>query len=84
MVEMTSKQNNQQAEAPEGGGSASPSSGFKVPGWKRPLDLTLLFLSAILWLPIAIVCALWIKIVSRGPLFLNQERIGLGLSLIHI
>lgn len=48
----------------------------RVPQWKRPLDfLLLLFL-----LPAIIVCfvaiAVLIKLVSNGPVFFTQERIG--------
>ncbi len=43
---------------------------------KRTFDLTLLVLSAPLWAPIALFCAAWVKAVSRGPLFFQQERIG--------
>ena len=49
-----------------------------VPWWKRPLDLFLLFL----FLPalglIFGLIALLIKVVSPGPVFFVQERIGHG------
>src|SRR5688572_15156149 len=44
--------------------------------WKRALDLTCLVISAPCWLPIMVVLAVWIKLVSRGPVFFVQERIG--------
>lgn len=47
-----------------------------IPWWKRPLDLLLLFLL----LPAILVCfaavATLIKLVSRGPVFFTQERVG--------
>jgi exopolysaccharide production protein ExoY len=57
----------------------SPKTGTDTPAiplWKRILDVTCIFLSLPLWLPIALVIALWIKIASRGPIFFRQERIG--------
>lgn len=45
-------------------------------GWKRSLDLLVLALVS----PAVVTCcgaiALWIKLVSRGPVFFRQERIG--------
>jgi lipopolysaccharide/colanic/teichoic acid biosynthesis glycosyltransferase len=49
---------------------------FRIPFWKRALDLACLFvaLPAILLLMAAL--ALFIKLVSRGPAFFRQERVG--------
>jgi lipopolysaccharide/colanic/teichoic acid biosynthesis glycosyltransferase len=47
-----------------------------IPRWKRVLDVTLILLSVPLWLPIALLIMLWIKMVSPGSIFFRQERIG--------
>jgi len=47
-----------------------------MPLWKRLLDLFCILISAPFWLPLTFVTALWIKAVSRGPLFYWQERVG--------
>ena len=44
--------------------------------WKRPLDLLSVALTLPLWGPAMIVVALWITLVSKGPLIYWQERIG--------
>ena len=48
----------------------------RIPRWKRILDLTCIVLSAPLWLPLMVLIAVWVKLVSRGPVFYKQERIG--------
>ena len=50
----------------------------QIPKWKRVLDLLLLFVSIPVTLPIWIVCASIIKLVSPGPLLFVQERVGYG------
>jgi lipopolysaccharide/colanic/teichoic acid biosynthesis glycosyltransferase len=47
-----------------------------LPGWKRFLDLTCIFVSFPAWLSAFVVIATWIKLVSRGPLFFCQQRLG--------
>jgi lipopolysaccharide/colanic/teichoic acid biosynthesis glycosyltransferase len=47
-----------------------------IAAWKRALDLTLILLAAPLWLPLMLVIAVIIKIVSPGPALFRQERIG--------
>jgi lipopolysaccharide/colanic/teichoic acid biosynthesis glycosyltransferase len=49
---------------------------FHIPRWKRILDLTCIFLTLPIWMPLMILLMLWIKIASRGPVFYRQERIG--------
>jgi lipopolysaccharide/colanic/teichoic acid biosynthesis glycosyltransferase len=44
--------------------------------WKRALDITLILLAAPFWLPIMLVIAGLIKVVSPGPALFRQERIG--------
>jgi exopolysaccharide production protein ExoY len=48
----------------------------KGSSWKHILDVTCILLTLPLWLPIVICVALWIKIVSPGPIFFRQERVG--------
>ena len=48
----------------------------KFPRWKRILDLVCIFLTLPFWLPLTILAMLWIKLVSPGPIFYRQERIG--------
>ncbi len=47
-----------------------------IPGWKRALDITLILLAAPVWLPLMLIVAALIKIVSPGPSLFRQERIG--------
>src|SRR5271166_2451204 len=48
----------------------------EIPLWKRILDVACILLTLPLWLPVVILIALWIKIVSRGPILFRQERVG--------
>lgn len=50
----------------------------KIPRWKRTLDLACVMLTLPFWLPIMGLIVLGIEIVSPGPVFFRQERIGLG------
>ena len=66
-----------------GEGQAGPEAGIigagsAFPRWKRVLDLACVLLSLPAWLPLMAVIAAVIKLVSRGPVFFCQERIGLG------
>lgn len=47
-----------------------------VPRWKRTLDVTLVFVSLPVVIPLMGLVAVLIKIVSKGPVILRQERIG--------
>ncbi len=49
-----------------------------IPTWKHGLDLLFLFVTFPIWLPLMGLIALGIKLVSRGPVFFLQERIGYG------
>jgi exopolysaccharide production protein ExoY len=49
---------------------------FHIPRWKRILDLTCIFLTLPIWMPLMILLMLWIKITSPGPVFYRQERVG--------
>ncbi len=60
-------------------GDAPPASTrLRLPRWKRRLDLALVILSAPLWAPIMGMTGLLIKLISPGPIFFRQERVGLG------
>jgi lipopolysaccharide/colanic/teichoic acid biosynthesis glycosyltransferase len=49
---------------------------FHIPRWKRILDLTSIFLTLPIWLPLMILLMLWVKVSSPGPVFYRQERVG--------
>lgn len=44
--------------------------------WKRSLDIFCILLSFPVVLPLMVVVAFWVKLVSRGPAIFRQERIG--------
>jgi hypothetical protein len=44
---------------------------------KRALDLGLGSLFLVVFGPLILACALWVKVMSRGPAFFYQERVGL-------
>jgi exopolysaccharide production protein ExoY len=48
----------------------------QIPRWKRVLDITCIVLAAPIILPVGLFIALMIKLVSSGPIFFYQERIG--------
>jgi len=48
----------------------------RVPSWKRILDCTLIVLTMPVWLPLGLLTAAWVKLVSPGPALFRQERIG--------
>jgi lipopolysaccharide/colanic/teichoic acid biosynthesis glycosyltransferase len=53
-----------------------PVSAIRFPLWKRVLDITCVLLSLPILIPVGIVIAAWIKIVSPGPAFFRQSRVG--------
>src|SRR4030095_13183721 len=55
---------------------ASPAN--SVPGWKSVLDVVCFLLSLPVWLPLMILLMLVTRIVSPGPIFYRQKRVGLG------
>ena len=60
-------------------GSVSQATGAEsdeFPRWKRLLDLTCIIVSLPCWLSVFVAVAIWVKLVSRGPLFFCQERVG--------
>jgi lipopolysaccharide/colanic/teichoic acid biosynthesis glycosyltransferase len=47
-----------------------------LPLWKRFLDVSLIVLTLIFWLPLMSLLMGWIRMVSPGPIFYRQQRIG--------
>lgn len=47
-----------------------------LPLWKRLLDVSLIVLTLICWLPIMVLLMVWVRLVSPGPVFYRQQRIG--------
>lgn len=60
----------------EKNGSSAPAQAW-VPGWKRVLDVSLVILALPILVPVMIVIAVLIWVVSDGPILFRQERIGL-------
>ncbi|MCB1097969.1 MAG: sugar transferase [Verrucomicrobiae bacterium] len=49
-----------------------------MPRWKRVLDLTFVVGTAMIWLPVFVMGAIWVRMVSGGPILFRQTRIGVG------
>jgi lipopolysaccharide/colanic/teichoic acid biosynthesis glycosyltransferase len=64
--------------AAHGTGALRLGSDALVPAWKRRLDLNFTIGLCVLLAPLFAGIAIWIKLVSRGPVLFRQERIGLG------
>jgi exopolysaccharide production protein ExoY len=47
-----------------------------IPRWKRVLDVTLILMAVPFLLPIGILIFVFVKIVSPGPAFFRQQRVG--------
>lgn len=47
-----------------------------IPAWKHTLDLCCILLTSPVWLPLMVLISVWIKLVSTGPVFFVQERVG--------
>ena len=50
----------------------------KLPSWKRLLDVTCIVVSLPCWFIVFIAIVTWIKLVSPGPIFFCQQRLGRG------
>jgi lipopolysaccharide/colanic/teichoic acid biosynthesis glycosyltransferase len=59
-------------------GEAVPVPHFRIPAWKRCADIACVVASLPVSIPLLLVVALWIRLVSRGPALFRQERIGHG------
>ena len=51
---------------------------------KRVLDFVLSLCALIVLFPIFLIIALWIKADSKGPVFFQQKRVGIGQRHFHI
>jgi lipopolysaccharide/colanic/teichoic acid biosynthesis glycosyltransferase len=51
--------------------------GTEIPRWKRAVDLAGSALGLLVLGPLFLLVAIYIKLVSRGPVFFRQERVGL-------
>jgi lipopolysaccharide/colanic/teichoic acid biosynthesis glycosyltransferase len=47
-----------------------------LPAWKRIIDVFGSFMAIVLFCPLFILIAVYIKLVSRGPILYRQERVG--------
>jgi len=47
-----------------------------IPLWKRVLDIFCIVAAAPIWIPLGFLIAAVIKLVSSGPVFFRQERVG--------
>jgi len=61
-----------------GGTVVAPLELLGAPSWKRVLDVSFVLLTLPFLALVGIPIALWIKLVSPGPAFFRQQRIGLG------
>lgn len=50
----------------------------ELPWWKRLLDVTCIVVSLPFWLIVFLAIAIWIKLVSPGPVLFYQWRLGSG------
>jgi len=57
-------------------GALLPSAAYECV--KRLMDITLVVISAPLWLPVMLITGVLIKLESSGPMFFVQERVGQG------
>lgn len=51
---------------------------FPLPAWKRCADLACVIATLPISIPLLLLVACWIRLVSRGPSLFRQERIGYG------
>jgi lipopolysaccharide/colanic/teichoic acid biosynthesis glycosyltransferase len=58
-------------------GSSPVASQDPLPAWKRVLDITCVLLALPVLLPVGILISLFIKLVSPGPAFFRQQRVGI-------
>jgi lipopolysaccharide/colanic/teichoic acid biosynthesis glycosyltransferase len=47
-----------------------------IPSWKRRLDVTLIVMALPLLIPVGVILFVFVKIVSPGPAFFRQVRVG--------
>jgi lipopolysaccharide/colanic/teichoic acid biosynthesis glycosyltransferase len=56
----------------------------RPPSWKRALDITAAVFCLVLGAPLMAIVAVYIKLVSKGPVFFLQERVGHGGELFRL
>ncbi|HEV2095506.1 MAG TPA: sugar transferase, partial [Chthoniobacterales bacterium] len=68
----------QGAATPDSSGERSfhANRGVRIPVWKRALDIAIVALTLVFWLPVMLFTLCWIKFASPGPIFYRQERVG--------
>jgi lipopolysaccharide/colanic/teichoic acid biosynthesis glycosyltransferase len=49
-----------------------------IPSWKRTMDCVGAAVMIVVWAPFFAVAACWVKLVSPGPVFFKQKRVGLS------
>ncbi len=49
---------------------------YQIPLWKRALDISVSLAAILVLSPVFLLIAIYIKIVSNGPLLFRQERVG--------
>jgi len=49
---------------------------YKIPVWKRTIDITGSIIGLIILFPLIVMHFLYVNIVSPGPVFFKQERVG--------
>jgi lipopolysaccharide/colanic/teichoic acid biosynthesis glycosyltransferase len=60
-----------------GGGALQSGGPFPIPAWKRLVDIAIILATLPVSIPLVVIVALWIRLVSRGPALFRQERIGI-------
>jgi lipopolysaccharide/colanic/teichoic acid biosynthesis glycosyltransferase len=48
-----------------------------LPRWKRILDTACILVTSPVWIVVMVAVGVWVKLVSPGPIFYRQDRIGL-------
>jgi len=48
----------------------------RIPGWKRALDIFLIVAAMPLLVPLGLMIAVVVRVVSAGPVLFKQERVG--------
>jgi lipopolysaccharide/colanic/teichoic acid biosynthesis glycosyltransferase len=74
----------QQAQHPSGYDLSCSPSERGLPTWKRLLDLAFISITCVFWLPLLILLTAAIKVLSPGPAFYRQARVGLNGKIFMI
>ena len=49
---------------------------MKTPRWKRVMDISFILMATPVTVPLGLIVAAYIKMVSKGPVFFKQQRVG--------